>query len=272
MISASIVVFNTDYNDLTRCLDSLFLSKKISKVLIIDNSPKSNLSHIVKAYNFVEYIQNRKNLGYGSAHNIALRRFLNTSKYHLILNPDVYFYTNVVDHLISLLEKDNKIGLCIPSVMYPDYTAQNVTKLLPTPLDLIFRRFLFLTHFFNRNYELPFHLCDHLCEAPFISGCFMLLRISVIKKVGFFDERYFMYMEDVDFSRRLFRICKTIYCPWEVIFHKHNKGSYKNLKLLFYHSVSAFKYFMKWGWFFDSERSKVNSSTLKKYKRLFEIN
>jgi len=95
--------------------------------------------------------------------------------------------------------------------------------------------------------------------APSLSGCFMFLRTEALQKIGLFDERYFMYLEDIDLSRRIFQQYKNVYFPTQIIYHDHAKGSYKSLKLLFIHIQSALRYFNKWGWFFDKERKKINA-------------
>ncbi len=86
----------------------------------------------------------------------------------------------------------------------------------------------------------------------------MFVRTTVFEKVGGFDERFFMYAEDVDLSRRIHRNYKTIFYPKVSITHEYEKGSYTNYKLLKYHITSLFKYFCKWGWFFDKERRDIN--------------
>jgi len=75
-----------------------------------------------------------------------------------------------------------------------------------------------------------------------------------------------MYLEDTDLSRRIHRVAKTIYYPYVHIYHEHQKGSYKNLKLLEIHIESAIKYFNKWGWFNDLERETINRKILEKLK------
>lgn len=94
----------------------------------------------------------------------------------------------------------------------------------------------------------------------------MFLRTNILKKVGLFDEKFFMYLEDTDLTRRIHKVAKTIYFPYVHIYHEYGKGSYKNFKLLYYHIDSAIKYFNKWGWFFDKERDFINKTTLKKLK------
>ena len=94
-------------------------------------------------------------------------------------------------------------------------------------------------------------------------GCFMFLRMKAIENVGMFDENIFMYTEDIDLTRRIHNLYKTISWPEVTIIHAHKRGSYKNKKLLKIHIISAIKYFNKWGWIFDKERRNWNHTILK---------
>ena len=86
----------------------------------------------------------------------------------------------------------------------------------------------------------------------------MLLRLSAIRETGAFDERYFMYPEDIDLTRRLHRKWKTLYYPAVSIVHEHQQESRKNYRMLKIHISNMIKYFNKWGWFFDKERRDFN--------------
>lgn len=83
------------------------------------------------------------------------------------------------------------------------------------------------------------------------------------EKVGGFDERFFMYAEDLDLCRRIGEVSKTMFYPGVSIYHEYEKGSYKNRKLLKYHICSVVKYFNKWGWIFDGKRAATNRKCLK---------
>ncbi len=150
-------------------------------------------------------------------------------------------------------------------VIYPEGETQYLCKLLPTPFDLIFRRFLPDNVLKERkeNFELRFTNYNKIMEVPYLSGCFMFIRTAVLEKVGFFDERFFMYPEDIDFTRRINKYYKTNFYPFVNITHEHGKGSYKNLKMLYIHMSNMIKYFNKWGWFFDSDRKTTNKRILK---------
>ncbi|HWV71328.1 MAG TPA: hypothetical protein VN040_06425, partial [Pseudosphingobacterium sp.] len=99
-------------------------------------------------------------------------------------------------------------------------------------------------------------------DVPNLSGCFMFVRTAILKKIGGFDPRYFMYLEDVDLVRRIGEHARTVFCPFVSIYHGYQKGSYANGKLMRLHIQSAIKYFNKWGWFIDSDRRKLNKITL----------
>jgi GT2 family glycosyltransferase len=113
-----------------------------------------------------------------------------------------------------------------------------------------------------KKFELHHLDYDKAFQAPYIHGCFMLLRTEALKRVGLFDERFFMYPEDIDLTRRIYSHYKTMYNPAVEIVHEHEKGSYKSFRLLGIHLVNMVKYFNKWGWFFDKERSIINKRTL----------
>ncbi|MCX6112744.1 MAG: glycosyltransferase family 2 protein [Proteobacteria bacterium] len=266
MLTVSVVVYNNEKTELQCLIDSVLNSAiKDIKFIIIDNSPTDKLRSLISNYPKIDYIFNNRNLGYGAAHNIAIRKYLDRSKYHLVLNPDIYFKPDVLSSLYEYMEQNNDIGLVMPKVLYKDGAVQYICKLLPTPLTLLFRRFSpfkSLNRRMNYRYELKFTGYNKIMSVPSLSGCFMFIRTDVLKKIGLFDERFFMYLEDVDLSRRIHNKYKTIFYPAVQIYHGHEKGSYKNFNLLKHHLRSAIKYFNKWGWFFDAERKKINKKTI----------
>ena len=91
----------------------------------------------------------------------------------------------------------------------------------------------------------------------------MFLRTSTLHEVGLFDERYFMYAEDFDLTRRIHRKFKTLFFPSVAIYHKFSRGSHRSIRLFLAHTFSMVKYFNKFGWFYDSERRAFNKQILK---------
>ena len=127
------------------------------------------------------------------------------------------------------------------------------------PIASIRRRIDHRYEMYDLSQEVP-------SEVPSLSGCFLLAKSSALHAVGGFDERFFMYMEDVDLVRRLASIGKVVYFPNVSVIHEYGKGSYRNPKLLRYHLNSAVKYFNKWGWVFDRQRSKQNAAMLSRLR------
>ena len=101
-----------------------------------------------------------------------------------------------------------------------------------------------------------------IMNVPFLSGCFMFLRNESLKQTGLFDERFFLYAEDTDLSRRIHECYQTLFYPEVAITHIHARGSYKSFDLTLQNLKSAFQYFNKWGWFFDADRVQINQRAL----------
>lgn len=270
MITASIVTYHHHINDIRKVTECV-LSSSVSILYIIDNSSNDRLRELVKISDKIKYIHS-VNLGYGAGHNIAIRESMDIgATYHIVVNPDIYFENGVPEKLVSYMDKHPEVGLVMPQILYPNGELQYLCKLLPTPSDLLFRRFLPWKKYVemkNEKYELRFTNYSKEMEVPSLSGCFMFLRMNVLEKVGGFDERYFMYAEDLDLCRRIGQVSCTMYYPSVSICHEYAKGSYKNRKLLKYHINSIIKYFNKWGWIWDVDRKKINQKVLDHLKNL----
>lgn len=270
MITGSIVIYHTPYNEIKKVFDCVLSSSLVEKLYIIDNSRNDSLRIIESSDTRLRYIHNA-NIGYGGGHNIAIREAMEFgSDYHIVINPDIYFENNVIETLTTYMDANQDVGWVMPRVEYPNGDLQYLCKLLPTPIDLILRRF-FSEKIFNNareKFELRHFSYEQEMNIPHLSGCFMFLRIAALRKIGLFDERYFMYAEDVDLSRRMHSKYKTMYYPKVTVIHAHEKASYKNRRMMWVHISSLIKYFNKWGWIFDIERRTVNKKCLQEINRL----
>jgi GT2 family glycosyltransferase len=265
-VSASIVIYKNDPLMLGRAVESFLDSTQDSKLYLIDNSPSDRFSSKF-THSRIEYLFNNKNIGFGAGHNIALKKSIaEGSAYHIILNPDVYFDKEVISKLAGYMEGNHQVGLIMPKVLYPDGRLQPLCKLLPSPFTLFSRRFLKfnpgLLSRMNHLYEMHFSGYDKVMDVPFLSGCFMFLRMETIKQIGLFDERIFLYTEDTDLTRRIHKRYRTVFYPEASIYHHNQRGSYKNYVIMLHHIFSAIRYFNKWGWFNDSERRYINERIL----------
>ncbi|UCN00608.1 glycosyltransferase family 2 protein [Sulfurimonas sp. SWIR-19] len=235
-ISVSIVIYNEKFEVLDRLL-SLFDEKY--KIYIFDNSPKNKLEDLCKKYSNINYIYNNgENIGFGAGHNKLFREFAIESEVHLIVNPDIYFDTKELKNFLQWFEHSDAV-MALPKILNTDGTTQKVVRKIPTPLDLMKRRI----GLEQGELKVPE---KSVTEIPFAHGCFMALKMNVFKKLGGFDERFFMYMEDVDIWRRAKKYGKTVINTNYSIYHEYRKGSSKNLKLFWYHIISVLKYFWKY--------------------------
>lgn len=260
-VTCSIVLYNHSVNEVVELITSLEKSIAINGIFVIDNSANSIENHF-QYFKKVKYYHTPQNPGYGASHNFAFSKAY-PSDYHIVINPDILLEPYVIEKLAKFMDLNKDVGLVMPMVKYPNGEIQYLCKRLPTPFDLIFRRFLPkpIRSYFQKaldNYELRTLDYQKQHDIPNLSGCFMFLRSEVFRMLSGFDERFFMYLEDTDLSRRIGEISRTTYWPEVSIIHAYAKDSYKNPRILKYHIYSAIKYFNKWGWFFDQKRSVAN--------------
>ncbi len=258
MINASIVLYNNKFEEIEQLVRILRMTETVDKIYLIDNSPVSNAGFTNLN---ATYIYNNRNIGYGAAHNIALRQSITqNTDYHLVVNPDISFNPEILDVMVSFMNNNTEIGHLMPKIFYPDGQIQYLCKLIPAPFDLLFRRFLpeGWTKKRREKFEMRNTGYNRTMDVPYLSGCFMFLRVSSLRDVGLFDERFFMYPEDIDLTRRIHRKYRTVFYPEVSAVHNHAQDSYKSIRMLWIHTLNMIKYFNKWGWIFDNERRKVN--------------
>lgn len=250
VITGTIVLFEENLSDLHNTISSFLKIPIKKKLFLIDNTP-TNFFEYVFVDESIEYIAIEKNIGFGAGHNRVIHKIKGISKYHLILNPDVNFDSTVIPNLIQELDKDKDLAMIAPKVLFPNGEHQYSCRRYPNFFELIARRFSLLKPIFkhkifqgryqDKDLTKPFY-------AEYLAGCFHLYKTDDFVKLKGFDERYFLYMEDVDICKKIDLLGKKkMYQPKEEIKHILKRGSSKDLKLLFRHSSSAIKYFVKWG-------------------------
>lgn len=265
MINVSLVLYKTEYVDIRALLEVLLAEEKVNELYLIDNSPTDVISKLLPSNDKLVYISTGKNLGYGAGHNIAIRKSLNKTPYHLVVNPDINIAPGVLTSLWEFMELNKEVGHVMPKILNTDGSVQYVCKLVPTPGDLFLKRFLGV--FFRKNlsyrFQLKFTGYDRQMDVPYLSGCFMFLRCAALKEVGIFDERFFMYPEDIDLTRRIHEKYRTVFYPAVSAIHGHGAASYKSYRMLYIHISNMILYFNKWGWIKDKRRAEINRKILK---------
>ena len=250
ILSVSIVLFNENLIELTKTIECFLELPIRKKLFLIDNTPKKLFKNKFNQEE-IEYISSEYNIGFGAGHNKIIHKIKDLSNFHLILNPDVTFKPSLLTNLIAQLEKDNNLSMIAPKVLFPNGEHQYSCRRYPLASELLVRRFRLLKPMFkatifkgtyrDKNLNEPFY-------AEYITGCFHLYKTIDFIALNGFDERYFLYMEDVDICKKIDKLGKKkLYFPQEEITHVLKQGSSKSIKLFMIHSLSAIKYFLKWG-------------------------
>ena len=228
---------------------------------MIENSPEASNSDVADMSPNIVY-RHIENRGYGNGHNHALKEVVseNPDGFHLVLNADIWWDGQIISELLNYIKENPDVGMVMPKVLNPDGSLQYTCRMLPTPIELFANRFLpetvakkiisrYLLKDLNHNKPI---------NAPYLMGCFLLFRNKALKDCGLFDERFFLYPEDIDITRRIHEKWKTMYWPGVTIKHEHQRASRKSLKLLGIHTINMIRYFNKWGWWTDVKRKQYN--------------
>ncbi|MHB8770712.1 MAG: glycosyltransferase family 2 protein [Syntrophales bacterium] len=249
---ASIVLYKNP-PEMIETVVSSFLDTTLNvKLYIVDNSPAPLPLSLAGRPAFYHYAG--QNLGYGKAHNWSIQR-CEPSRYFLVLNPDVIISRGVIEELSRYLDMNPEAGMICPKVLNKDNTLQYLNKRQPNLTDLFLRRFHIYSGMFSAlkrrldRYEMRDVGYQDIREVPFMTGAFMFCRTDVLKRVGGFDPRFFMYFEDADLSRKFQQEgYKTVYYPYVNITHLWQREAQKRLTMALVFMISGMKYFHKWGW------------------------
>ena len=252
-VTISLVSYN-QWHDLERLLPSLLLAAERveAEILLVDNRSNDGTHEFVER-NFLEVLvfDNPNRSGYGENHNLNLRRA--HGRYFVIMNSDMKVEPNVFFCLRDYMDQNCDVGVISPKILNEDGTIQGLNKRYPTLLDLFLRRFLPkpLQRLFRRRldyYEMRDIGYDHICDVPFLSGAFMFCRTDLLKSLGGFDPKYFLYFEDVDLCRRVQRTHRTVYSPHVSVTHFWQRSAHRNWTYTYFFIKSALRYFSEWGY------------------------
>ncbi len=250
MVDLSIAVVN--YNSLDtilNLLDNIYThtNSLTFQVYVIDNaSTDVSVERIRANFPQVTLVESPVNKGYGGGNNLVLPML--SSRYHLVVNPDVVISDNILHHLVDYMDEHPEVALVTPKVLHTDGTEQFLPKRLPTVRYMFGGRF---TKYFAyaRRVRAEYTRSDEPFTEPteidFCTGCFMLMRTALFRELGGFDEAFFMYLEDADLSCRLHKKGKLMFHPGYTITHQWEKASGKSLRFLLIHLNSLRIYLKK---------------------------
>ena len=200
------------------------------------------------------FLANRDNPGYGRAVNRLVEHLGELPNYIGVLNTDLTWVSGTFAQLLGWLQQHPQVSLAVPQILDEAGSPQKLCKHNPTVLGLFSRRFLpdWLKPAWLKRYDRWYVMADQnyqeVFEAPYLSGCCMVIRSDAFRRVGGFDERYFLYLEDADLTRSLARDGRCVHLPVAGVVHGWGRGNYRNLGLMAVNLASAWSYFRKWGW------------------------
>jgi len=187
-----------------------------------------------------------RNVGFGSGHNTVLPTL--ESKYHFVVNPDITVEDDAVSTLCAWMDKHPDVVMATPRLLFPDGREQYTAKRTPSFLALLSRQvpLPFLKEV-ERHYQMRDEDLTKPQEIGFCTGCFFVIRTDVFRKMGGFDEGYFMYVEDADITRKAQSYGKVMYVPAAHVFHAWHRDANKKWKNFWMQVRSMFRYWRKWG-------------------------
>ncbi len=246
-VSVGIVNYN-DYDKTKQAIRSLleYTHDVRASLYLVDNASRDKSAERLSGeFSELSVIFCDRNLGFGAGHNLLLP--IIDSEFHVIMNPDVVITSDILSELTMFMRANPDVMMVTPKVVFPSGAPQHLPKRDPKLKYLIANRApsrLFSR--LRREYRMQDEDLSDITDIQFATGCFLFVRTEIFKKIGGFDERYFMYFEDADLSRTLRDYGKVVFFPFAKVQHDYARTSAKKMKYLLIHIGSMFQYFMKW--------------------------
>ena len=249
-VSTIIVTCNSG-RFLSDCLTSLITATEDMdhELIVSDNrSTDDSLEIVERVFPSAVIVRNEQNLGFGKACNVGARKA--SGEFLLFLNPDMVVDKDAIEELRKAVEKVPEAGLVSGRLRFPDGSFQPTCRNLPTIGNLVFSRGSFLTKATTRDSGNRYTLGDfaEVTAVPAVAGSMLMVRTSLFRQLGGFDERYFMYMEDTDLSRRATEAgYVNLFVPTAGAIHHWGKGSTTSkIRRKWRHHRSVLRYFFKY--------------------------
>ncbi|MBU1126610.1 MAG: glycosyltransferase family 2 protein [Patescibacteria group bacterium] len=203
-VSVVIVTFNESLDLLKRCFDSVYSSKDVNfELIVVDNGANDATRGLLVSYPGAQYLRNESNMGFAAAVNRGMK--VGQGRYMLLLNPDTTFESDIFKKMIDHLDQDENVGVGSCIIRYPDGSLQDSIRRFPKLLDQLLILFK-VPHFTKHNKIIDKYMMRDVDplktqDVDSIMGAFMWIREDLIKDIGLFDERYFIWFEEVDYCK-----------------------------------------------------------------------
>jgi GT2 family glycosyltransferase len=249
-LSLAIVTYNNSSiieKTIKSILDNIPIEIKYKLYIIDNNSTDKTLELVKKMKGNIEVLDLQINKGFGYGHNSVID--LLSSNYHAVVNPDIIIENqDQLKKMIEYMDNNKSVGMISPLIVNTDLSIQYLCKTNPTVFDMLIRRIspkLFPKR--QDKYVLKETGYNQVINIDYASGCFMMFRTSIFKEIKGFDDRFFMYLEDADITRRVNQVSNAIFYPKARVIHAWERGNHKSFKLALITVESMIVYFKKWG-------------------------
>lgn len=235
MISISIVSHGQGQL-VTALLDDLVPIARVAplEVILTNNIADTAISALPEGLSG-QIIDNPAPLGFGHNHNNALARARGT--HFCVMNPDIRLSNNPFPVLLHEVDQAD-VGVVAPAILSAGLDVEDSARRFPTPWSLLRRRAG------GEDGRYIYALGQSPFAVDWVAGMFMLLRREAFSAVGGFDQRYFLYCEDVDLCARFWRSGrKVVLCPQATAIHDARRDSHRKLKFLRWHMASYVRFF-----------------------------
>lgn len=216
------------------------------ELIVVDNNSSDNTIELIKqTYPETNIIASKENLGFAGGCNLASQSA--RGRFLLFYNPDLEVDAGAIDKYIEIFNSLDQPGVATGRMRFPDGTFQSAARKFPTAHNVLFSRGSAISKLLGAQEKYTLPDSEAPIEVEAVSGTFMLISNELFEKVGRFDERFFMYVEDSDLCYRTHLAgYKNYYIPAVGGVHLWGKGSEAGaLKRNWYHHRSMWKYFLK---------------------------
>lgn len=228
-MDASVIIINWNTRDLVlQCIDSIYKTiKNLSfEIWVVDNgSSDGSVDAVKKKFSQVMITENKENLGFAKANNLALRKM--NGRYAVLLNSDAKLTDGAVETIISFMYKNNEIGICGGQLLNANGSKQNSIANIPNLATELLNKSL-LRRLFPKKYPGKEHNFKEPIEVESIVGACMVVRKDAIDDVGLMDEDYFFFLEETDWCLNMRKKgWKIFYHPEAKIYHIQGQSAKK---------------------------------------------
>ncbi len=262
-LKLSIIIVNYNArNYLKDCISSIKknVNSDIFEIILVDNdSSDGSVEYIQEQFPEIDIISHKKNLGYAVGNNRGIKK--SKGRYILFLNPDTIVFDEAIHFLLKELENNRNAGAVGPAL----FKGKNKYQIsFGKKVNFIFE--VFQKCFFNLYYKLKLKHFSLKKEVGWLSGACLMVRKSILDDIGYFDEQFFLYFEDIDLCYRIREEgWKIYYFPRAKVFHEGGAStSLLNFSFRYEYRKSQI-------YFYKKHNSKLSFILLQCYLFLFSL-